>query len=81
MNREADVDIVKRYEDIRRRAANGDRTAYAIKMMVEAVMDGKLSEEQLLKISEVIKSEGTNAAYKLFVDFYYQAASGEVVTS
>lgn len=81
MSREVDVDIVKRYEDIRRRAAEGDRMAYAVKMMVEAVMDGKISEEQLLKIREVLKQKGINAAYGLFVDFYYQAASGEGVTS
>ena len=77
MSQETDRSLSDKYSAICRRAAEGDPVARAVKTITEALLEGRLSEEQLRQISAVSKQDGVSAAYSLFIDFYKQSQPEE----
>ncbi|MGF9907920.1 hypothetical protein [Brevibacillus porteri] len=72
MNKTTALSLSERYADICRRAADGDPSARAIKIITEAVIEDKIHIDQLRMISDVNKKDGPIAAYELFLKFYQQ---------
>ncbi|WP_312116586.1 hypothetical protein [Brevibacillus reuszeri] len=77
MSQETDRSLSEKYSDICRRAAEGNPSAVATKIIIEAVMEDKISEEELRMISDISKRKGVTAAYGLFIEFYKQSQPEE----
>ncbi|MFE1626987.1 hypothetical protein ACFLFF_09610 [Brevibacillus reuszeri] len=80
MRLETDYEVVQSYMDVCRQAEEGNPSARATKFLVEAVLEDKLTIEELRMISDVSKRDGVRAAYELFLQFYKQSQPGEVAT-
>lgn len=72
MSMESDRNIVEQYNAMCRRATEGDPSARAVKFIIEAVLEDKLTIDQLRMISDANKKDGPIAAYELFITFYQQ---------
>ncbi|MBH0333650.1 hypothetical protein ABH14_28635 [Brevibacillus brevis] len=70
MSKEIALSLSEQYADICRRAAEGDPSARGIKIIIDAVLEDKLTIDQLRMISNANKKDGPMAAYELFLTFY-----------
>ncbi|MCM3145355.1 hypothetical protein [Brevibacillus sp. MER 51] len=77
MSKTTALSLSERYAEICRRAADGDPSARAIKIITEAVIEDKIHIDQLRMISEANKKDGPLAAYELFLTFYKHSQQEE----